>query len=376
MNEFEQLLDFRQLSAHWMGLPGISEYLFTGEFFDSIPKQDINTDDMEWIAISAIQTPGPANKRDGSAKVVGGNGGTRRYLTGFRYFIERPLQGDALKALREFDSPGMQSKGMQLVELALAEENIRWRLFKEVVISYIMHTGRVNFGLDGNILHPTVNSTTGAITNHASAVVSADFGVADSHRGNLGGVISALWSVAGTKILTQLETLRRTSGTLGVPKPRRIFINALDKQYLRQNDEFVEWAVAGSSRSQQAAVDAVLTGDMIKDLWGFEWHFVDGTWVDAGGTTRDLIPRGRALIQPEKGSWLKAVNGTEIVPTSVGLVGGLREALASTKEVAGPFAYGKLVDNPVRLSQFMGDNFGVGFADPNAVWMPTVFPES
>jgi len=48
------------------------------------------------------------------------------------------------------------------------------------------------------------------------------------------------------------------------------------------------------------------------------------------------------------------------------------EAMSKTAKVYGDFAYLRVDDNPVKLTMRMGMNFLYAFADPNAVWMPTV----
>jgi hypothetical protein len=62
------------------------------------------------------------------------------------------------------------------------------------------------------------------------------------------------------------------------------------------------------------------------------------------------------------------------VPTTCDIKGTLEEALASLKPVQGMFSFAQVKVSPlVELSLFLGDNFGMGFANPNSIYMPTVF---
>lgn len=372
METLELLLDYRALTSMYLAVPSIQDYFFTKEFFDGLAPRDIDSDAVELISVSATTQPGPGNLRGQPARRITPKGGTKRIFQAFRYFTEMELDGDALKALREPDSFGLQEKGRQVVELQQEEQAIRHRLFKEVCLANILTTGRVEFDANGNILTPSVNSSTGAITSATGAAVAADFGVDNSHRGALTlsgtSIITALWSTAGTVISLQLDNLVRRAGTLGVPRPKHIYVNAVKKSLLRANTEFNDWAKYNSRR-----VDEVLIGDGIDGLWGFNWHFVDGTWTDASGTTRDLIPQTSAIIMPEKGAWLRAHRVSELVPRDMMLAQTPTELLNQLEKVYGEFSYACLSHNPVKLLAYYGDNFALNYADPNAIWQPTVF---
>lgn len=370
MDPLELLLDYRALTSMYVALPSIQELFFTNEFFTPLlgPKSNVDSDTVEMISIGGTTRPGPGNLRGGTARRITPKGGTKRYFQLFRYFTEMEIDGDVLRSLREPDSEALQEKGQQAIDLQQEEMAIRHRLYKEVVLSQIMSIGRVNIDANGEILVPSVNSTSGAITDASGTAVSADFGVADSHRGNLGGTVSALWSTAATKISQQLDEIVRLAGIAGAPRPKTIYVNAIKKQVLRNNTEFNDWAKYNSTK-----VDQILAGDGIDGLWGFNWRFVEGTWTDKDGTTRDLIPQTSVIITPEKGPWLRAHNGSELVPRDLSPAPDARSLLNQLEKVYGPFTYASLNHNPVKLSMFYGDNFGLNFADPNALWCPTVF---
>lgn len=80
----------------------------------------------------------------------------------------------------------------------------------------------------------------------------------------------------------------------------------------------------------------------------------------------------RAIITPVPGPWLRAANGSELITDLEGIFASADEALESVVEVFGDFAYLKLIDNPAALVLRMGTNFVYAFANPNAVWAPTI----
>ena len=71
---------------------------------------------------------------------------------------------------------------------------------------------------------------------------------------------------------------------------------------------------------------------------------------------------------------MRCKEGTQEIPTTVEIQDSFESALATLKDVAGMFAFAQIRVSPlVTLSLYIGDNFGCGFTNPNAVWMPTVF---
>lgn len=374
MKSFEQLLDVREFTAMYRAANTIQEFPFTKTFYQS-PK-NVESDQVEMISLAGISRPAPGNVRDGAAKVLVQQGGTSKVAKVFRLFNEITAHGDALKALREPESHAMMDKGRQIVELANDEIKARHTIHKEVVFASIMTRGRVNLDSAGELLVPSIDATTGVITDASGTLISADFGVANSHRGALvglapggGNIVDALWSTAGTKISNQLENIRYDAIKNGAPPPTEIYVHRLQKKWLRANTEFKDWAVY----NHMPSIDAILKGDMIENLWGFNWHFVEGVWTDVNGTVRDLMPLLQALICPKAGPWVRPLQGSELVPSNIGFAGTWQEALAQVRKVYGEFAYAMVKHNPVALQFFYGDNFGLHFADTNCIYMPTVF---
>jgi len=376
MMSFEQLLDFRFLTASMRDMPSIGDLFFTNKFF--VGARDIPTDEWELINYGASNSPVTANTVGSSANRVVPIGGTKRIASMFYTYNMVNLPAIGLQALREEESHALQSRGAAVVE-AIQEEFVnRHRILKEGIIATILAFHRVNFDASGNLLRPTVDSLTGAQTNAAGTLTSADYTVPNSRRGNLtdtaftpNAVIDVMWSTSTAKIWRHLEQIGYRAQVAGVPKPTEIYVNALNKPLLADNTEFQAWATR-NQRSQ----DTVLAGEMVENLWGYNWHFIAGTYQDVNGATVDLIPRRKAIILPPMGPWLRPARGLELVPNSIDLQGDWRTTLNGLQEVYGEFAYAHLEHNPARLDMYMGDKWGLALPNPNAVWAPDVFETS
>lgn len=372
MKSFQELLDPRILTSQYSQRERVSRTFTLTDYFLSNPEQ-IEKNEAEFVYYPAMNEPAPINAPGAPARVLTPGGGTKRHVSLFRAFNEIALPGDALSALREPDSQALQAKGRQVVSLTFDQFSERHRLMKEVILGQFLAVGRVNFNNVGQILVPSVNSSTGAITDASGTVVSADFGVANGHRGNIGSIISALWSTASTSISSHLDAIDDAAEAAGVPKPTHIWIHSFNKKYLRTNTEFQTWA-----KESNTAPDAVLRGDMIENLWGKTWHFLGSKYQgpsDSGNDT-NIIPKTVAVMHPDPGPWMRTYKGSELVPRSIDIKASVDEALANLEALYGQFAYAKLSDNPAHLLMRMGDNFGFAYADPNAVWCPTVFSGS
>lgn len=366
MQSFEELLDFRYLTASFRDQPTLMNYFFTGRYFNNL--RDVPTDEWELINYGQNNTPVGFNSVGSPAQMHTPIGGAKRIGSMFFTYNGLQLPGDALNALREPESQTLQNKGLQVVMNAMEEFQQRHRILKEAALSTIFSFGRVCVNANGDIVRPTVNTLTGALSNPSGAVTVADYTIPDSHRGNLDGIIDTMWSSSATKIFQQLEDIDYQAELAGVPKPTDIIVNTLNKRHLRDNAEFQLWA-----KESNVAPDRVLMGETIEGLWGKNWHFVGGTYQNSSGTTVDLVPQTHAIIVPPNGPWFRAVQGLQLVPNSLELQSDWRAALNALNEVYGEFSYACLEHNPARLTQYMGDKWGCMFPNPNVIWMPNVF---
>jgi hypothetical protein len=370
MNTLKNLLDFRELTASYMAAPTIGDFPFTSEFYQS--PRDAISDDIEMIYFPAANVPAPISARGAAARVLQLAGATKRFASLFVAFNQIGLPADSLTGLRYPDVYELQEKGRQTVETQLEFFRQRHALMKEAAFANQFATGVVCWDAGGNILPATVNYD-GSVSQPSNTVM-ADFGLADNQRGLLddttdgGTLIEQLWTNSACLISYQLDKLVQRSARKNRTKPTEVWINGINKRHLRSNTEFRTWA-----QYHQRSIDEVLRGSMINDLWGFNWHFVDGTYTDVNGTSRDLIPVSSAIIAPKPGPWMRAYRGAINVPKNLNVVGSFEEVLNSYEIVYGQAAWAKMTDNPVSLEMFMSDAFGINFADPGCIYCPSVF---
>lgn len=317
-------------------------------------------DRFEFAYRAAMKEPAPANLRGQPARVLQPTGLSERRVYMLHAFNEVGLSFDALQMIRRPNDETLQRKGRDEVQRQFEDFGDRHLIFRAVCLAKTLTDGVLHFNNDGQVLETS-----------AAATYSVDFGVPDSHREQLddggGALITTSWDDPTARILDDLDDIRIRAEEENGGEPRHIWLHHAAKRWLRDNDQLKEY-VQGSSEK----VDRTLSGSMIDDLNGWTWHFFSGTYQAVDGTVTPYIPPSRAIITPDVGPWLRAVNGSELITSFDGIRPSVDDALSEITEVFGDFAYVKLIDNPTKLVVRMGTNFVYAFANPQAVWCPTV----
>jgi hypothetical protein len=328
--------------------------------FYSSQIRDYSGDRFEFAFREAMKQPAPANFRGQPARILQPTGPSDRRVYMLHAFNEVSLSLDALQMIRRPGDQTLQEKGREEIVAQMDDFGARHQIFRTVCLAKTLSAGEIHFGADGTVLE----SSTGA-------AYSVDFGVPASHKGQLNNgsssVIDTAWDDPSAKILDQLDELRIRAEEENVDELRHIWLHHSAKRWLRENEQLQEYA-GGSSEG----VDRLLRGPTVEDVNGWTWHFYSGTYRAADGSTAPFLPRTRAVITPDVGPWLRAANGSELLTTFEGIRSSVDGALQDVTEVFGDFAYVKLMDNPTKLVLRMGTNFVYAFANPKAVWMPTV----
>lgn len=329
------------------------------EFYNS-QIRDYTGDRFEFAYNAAMKEPAPANFRGQPARVLQPTGLSERRVYMLHAFNEVGLSMDALQMIRRPGSLTLQEKGRQEIRRQMEDFGDRHLIFRAVCLAKTLTTGEIHFNAGGQVLESS-----------SGAAYSVDFGVSATHKTDLnpgsGAIVDTLWDDPAAKILDQLDEVRIQAETDNAEEPRHIWLHHAAKQWLRDNDQIKAY-VQGSPEK----VDRILSGSFIEDLAGWHWHFYSGGYTAVDGTTKPYIPRNQAVITPDVGPWLRAANGSELITSFEGIRSSVDSALAEVTEVFGDFAYVKLVDNPTKLVLRMGSNFVYAFANPNAVWMPTI----
>lgn len=355
----ELLLDPDVLTERYSQEYNAVDFPFTAAFWTGTPRQE-RADEFSYLYYPAMSEPAPMNVRGGVARELTPGTASKRFGSCYTIFNKIPVDGDALTALRNPDNRELQAKGIDSVTRVFEEFGLRQKITKELVIAKSLSAGTVYIGQAGTVLEDS-----------SGAVMAVSLGIPANNLTTLNGIIpaNAKWSVSTTKIGDQLDALVRRQGGLNTERPTDIWVNAINKKHLRNNDQFTEWAVYNN-----ASADTVLRGDMIEGLWGFNWHFISGKYKDSTGTMTDFIPTTAAIITPSPSSPVfHRTNHLTLVPSSVGIGGTWQEKLSSLDEKFGEYTYAELTHNPAILSLFMGDKFGFIFKDPQAINVATAF---
>ncbi len=356
MMAFKNLLDPRVLTASYAQRDGARRYFLTEAYFQN--PRPIEGQDYSLIFYPAMMDPAPGNQPGAEAHVLTPGPANARNASLFCAFNKVPLPGEALNALREPDSLAIQDMGRTTVSRVFDEFAERHKIFKEVVLAKTLVEGVVYLNAQGQVLE-----------NSTNAVISASFGVPAANQGNLGGIISTLWDNSAALIGDQIDLIRNQAQLLNAAPPTDIWLHPNHKSSLRNNTQFNDWA-----KRNQAMITTVLQGDVIENLWGLNWHFYGGKYRGADGNMHDFIPTTQGFLTADpRDPWVRATQGSTLVPKDLSLVNDWQAALGNMEKFYGPFSYARLIDDPVTLYLYLGDKFGLHFADPNAIWQPTLF---
>jgi len=337
------------------------------DFYDAKAAENQDGDKVEMVVYSDDREAAPINFRGAPAKTLDARGATKRYFSWIHAFNEVTIPLNSVQFLRMDDQPNLQNLGRQELQRQMQPFGRRHRALRAVTLAKALCDGVIYYDGNGSVLEDSTG-----------AAVTVDLGVGASHKlqlahaSNSGSdIIGTRWDQAGAYILTDLEQIREAAEYDMVPQPRHVWMHTSWKDYIRKNTEIKSFLTLNSARAEQMLNNI---GETL-EIGDFVFHFTNATYVGADGSTvRPLIPKTKAIITPEvnDGDWFRHYEGAEIVPTGEGPMGSLEEALGNTQTIYGDFAYLRLDDNPVKVSMRMGMNFLYAFADPNAVWMPTI----
>lgn len=334
----------------------------TAAWWDAAPRQQVMGNDYSFLFFNAVSKPSPMNVAGGTARLLAQTRtGKRTYASCHHVFNQMVVGQDALLALESLDSEALQDKGAESIALAFDEVGERHKIAKELMIAKSISGGIVYVDNNGQVLE---DSTT--------AVITVDLQVPANNKTNLNGLLASLWSNKTAKLCDQLDAIRRCSMQNNRERPTEIWVNSINKKHLRNNDQFVEWCL-----KSDRAVEEVLRGEIILDLWGWNWHFVDGTYTASDNTTKDFFPTTIATITPPiTGAWCKRTDHLSVVPKQTGIMPDWKSAHGMAPKYFGPYSYAYIDHNPYQLSLFMGDKYGFVFADPGAIYIATAFTAS
>lgn len=326
--------------------------------YDRLFVNPMNTalDEVRLMRTPLNRTPAPLNNRNAPAKVLPLIGADDAKGAMFHAFDMITMPAPIFQSLYEPESNAVNEIASGEIARQMEAYAQRHAMQHEVAMSQFVTTGGVRTDAEGDFV------TTGG--------TFFDFGIPDSHKTDLNGIIETDWDESDAKILTQFENIDIAAGEQGVPAPTLCIANSTVKPYLRENSETSDWIKASYN-----AADRSIRGQFIEGLLGRNWLFVDTVWTDKDGAVHKHIPDGVVVMLPDPATargWLRCMNGLELVPTSRDLMPNVNAAKGKIMRQYGRFSYAAIEHNPLRLDVFMGDHFGWVVAEPNAIWIAQV----
>jgi hypothetical protein len=336
------------------------------EFYDAAPKRNEDGDILEIVTYGDDRKPAPTNARGASARTLDTKGASKAYFSPIHMYNEVTLPMAAVENLRQADNPAKQEKGAEEIRRQFDLFGRRHRITKAAALAKLLGDGVAYFDVNGQLLE-----------NSTGAATTVDLGVAASHKTQLNhsslgsNIVNTTWSNAGANILQDLEQIREAAEYDQAPMPKHVWLHTVAKAWIRANTDLKTYAILNSPQAEQffngLPADTLQVGD-----WTF--HFYNGTYEDSAGNIVPFVSKTKAIITPDvnDGTWFRSIAGSEVIATGEGISNSIDQALAQTTTVYGDFSYLAVKHNPLKVSLFMGSNFLYAFADPNAVWMPTV----
>ena len=209
-----------------------------------------------------------------------------------------------------------------------------------------------------------------ASSTNAALTVSYNMPAGNTGRLNplgAGNIITAGWNTASTDIIGQIKAIKKAARKLTGFPLRHAFYGINVFQYLNTNT--VLQAYLKHNPGMQAKFQEAATLKEIPDgFMGLIWHnmeeaFLVNMQTNAGGamsaeTVADVFGDDQVVFTPDPDrGWYDFVEGSELVPQTIDLVGEEEAKLSNYQMEYGQWAYAKSLDDPLRLQVIMGDNF-------------------
>jgi len=240
------------------------------------------------------------------------------------------------------------------------------RNLKTSAVASALSKGAIYFDVDGNLL-----------ASSAGAAVTIDFGIPDGNKDQLdilgdGAIIDASWNTVGTDIVGQLTAIRQQIAKLCGYIVTDVFYGVNIPKYIAKNTTFTN-IIRGNAN----VANEIKQGIISQGTGGFNWHpATDAFFVDADGSTQTWFGEDTVVFTPKvERSWYQYIEGSKLIPTSLGQVGADPQAEArNLKKMFGFFSYATMTHNPVGVQHFAGDTFLPIIAAPYAVAIGDVTP--
>jgi hypothetical protein len=281
-------------------------------------------------------------------------------LTAFKGFVS--VQQELILRLRQVGDFMAQEQAKDFIARKTTEFKQRFDNNRVAHQTQMLAKGIYWYDGTGNLL-PT----------SSGMVRSVDMGVPAGNKGQVSGIINAAWSDPAANIMGHIEQMKqkaiRATGRplkhafYGLSIPGWIYANNSFKYYFQHNPTFLT-AFANNPT-------------VIPDgFQGLTWHKMsDAFYEKEDGTVVPLWDDDAVTFTPEIDADVYTLfEGSEIVPTGMGVQTGDTINLDNTQLVHGRHAYSIMTVDPITIKLVMGDNMMPVWKLPNDIIQADVAP--
>lgn len=269
--------------------------------------------------------------------------------------------GSTLLALRDFDSPAKQEKGIREVDRQAGEFARRLKNTRISAVASMLRHGAIYLDSSGNIL-PT----------SSGASITIDYGVSANHKDQLNGIIGTTWATDTVDIAGDIKAIKKQGRKdSGLPITTAYYGENI-LEYIASNTAMANLISGNPAFAQSFGQNEIPDGFL-----GLKWRPAEQMFFeDPTGTNQDWWGGDTVVFTPDLNrDWYEMLEGSFLIPNDLGGVSGdATAALGQLDEANGMFSYAKVVDDPPRVQHFMGDTFLPTLYIPDAIFIADVVP--
>jgi len=265
---------------------------------------------------------------------------------------------NTLIALRGEQGDTAQDRGRETVARTTAEFASRFQNSRWATVATALANGILYYDSDGNLLP----SSSGAAYN-------IDFDIPAVNQDQLDGTLVADWSTASSNVLGDLDGVinyykRIYGGTL-----KYALYGANIPGYMLNNTGLKSYVSGSPALSAQAIENT--TG--MPNYKGLIWLPLDAFWYGEDGDLDDATVDDTVVYCQEPSSeWWEVLQGSYLIPTTLGIEADGNAAMQSFDDVTGMFSYAEISTNPPGVNHYIGDTFLPVIKAPKSILQTTV----
>lgn len=294
----------------------------------------------------------------------------------FEHIIHQPslLQNLLAEDQRDPSAEVKQKLGLQTVSRQIATFG---DLFKNLRVSAIysaLAKGAIYWDANGNLL-----------ATSAGAFTTVDYSVPSGNKDQLnvfgaGNIIGTSWDDPTADINVQCRNIIKAGRKLTGYVPTHAFYGANVPGYIASNNT-VKQILTGSARYAEAtATTEIPDGTFGIKKWipiaeAFFAKGADGIALgdDETSSYADWFSDDQVVFTPDASpDWWEVLEGTYPVPRAFTITKDTMQQIQSLQQIAGPFSYAVIQDDPVTIKQLAGDTFLPIIKVPGAIFNATV----